>query len=194
MNRKRISLFAVLGFVLIVSVYFAVTYNRLVKEKAAIQLAYSELQNVYQRRLDLIPGLVNIVKGAAAFEQSLLEEIAAARSRAASAASGGYAQTEAAQGNMVQSVNRLLLIVEAYPDLKASKSFLYLQSQLEGTERRIKFSRKDLNAAVNQYNTTVRQFPSSLVASLFDFKPEEGFRADKGAENAPVIEFKKSTP
>jgi LemA protein len=194
MNRKRISLFAVLGFVLIISVYFAVTYNRLVKEKAAIQLAYSELQNVYQRRLDLIPGLVNIVKGAAAFEQSLLEEIAAARSRAASAASGGYAQTEAAQGNMVQSVNRLLLIVEAYPDLKASKSFLYLQSQLEGTERRIKFSRKDLNAAVNQYNTTVRQFPSSLVASLFDFKPEEGFRADKGAENAPVIEFKKSTP
>ncbi len=194
MTRSRLILSIVAGLVLLSGIYLAVTYNRFVGQEESVNLAWSELQNVYKRRADMVPSLVTIVKGAASFEKSLLEEVAAARSRTASLASSSlsaedYKKQEEAQSQLAMSMNRVIAIVEAYPDLKASKNFLYLQSQLEGTERRIKFARKDFNASVNTYNTSVRQFPSSLVASLTGFKPKEGFKADAGAQSAPEVQF-----
>lgn len=194
MTRSRLILSIVAGLVLLSGIYLAVTYNRFVGQEESVNLAWSELQNVYKRRADMVPSLVTIVKGAASFEKSLLEEVAAARSRTASLASSSlsaedYKKQEEAQSQLAMSMNRVIAIVEAYPDLKASKNFLYLQSQLEGTERRIKFARKDFNASVNTYNTSVRQFPSSLVAGLTGFKPKEGFKADEGTQSAPEVQF-----
>ena len=194
MTRSRLILSIVAGLVLLSGIYLAVTYNRFVGQEESVNLAWSELQNVYKRRADMVPSLVTIVKGAASFEKSLLEEVAAARSRTASLASSSlsaedYKKQEEAQSQLAMSMNRVIAVVEAYPDLKASKNFLYLQSQLEGTERRIKFARKDFNASVNTYNTSVRQFPSSLVAGLTGFKPKEGFKADAGTQSAPEVQF-----
>ena len=194
MTRSRLILLIAAGLVLIFGIYLAATYNKFVGQEESVNLAWSELQNVYKRRADMVPSLVTIVKGAASFEKSLLEEVAAARSRTASLASSslsaeGYKNQEDAQSQLAMSMNRVIAIVEAYPDLKASKSFLYLQSQLEGTERRIKFARKDFNTSVNEYNTSVRQFPSSLVATLTGFKLKEGFKSDSGSEAAPEVQF-----
>ncbi len=194
MTRSRLILLIVIGLVLLSGSYLAVTYNRLIGQEESVNLAWSELQNVYKRRADMVPSLVTIVKGAASFEQSLLEEVAAARSRtttyASSSLSGDdYKKQEEAQSQLAKSMNRVIAIVEAYPDLKASKNFLYLQSQLEGTERRIKFARKDFNARINDYNTSVRQFPSSLVARLTGFKPKEGFKSEAGSESVPEVQF-----
>ena len=194
MTRSRLILLIAAGLVLIFGIYLAATYNKFVGQEESVNLAWSELQNVYKRRADMVPSLVTIVKGAASFEKSLLEEVAAARSRTASLASSSlsaedYQKQEEAQSQLATSMNRVIAIVEAYPDLKASKSFLYLQSQLEGTERRIKFARKDFNKSVNEYNTSVRQFPSSLVATLTGFKLKEGFKSDSGSEAAPEVQF-----
>jgi LemA protein len=198
MTRSRLILLIAAGLVLIFGIYLAATYNKFVGQEESVNLAWSELQNVYKRRADMVPSLVTIVKGAASFEKSLLEEVAAARSRTASLASSSlsaedYQKQEEAQSQLAMSMNRVIAIVEAYPDLKASKNFLYLQSQLEGTERRIKFARKDFNASINDYNTSVRQFPSSLVARLTGFKLKTGFKADAGAEAAPEVQFNLKT-
>lgn len=194
MSSSRLILLVTAGLIVISGIYLAVTFNKLVGQEESVNLAWSELQNVYKRRSDMVPSLVTIVKGAASFEKSLLEEVAAARSRTASLASSSlsaedYQKQEEAQSQLATSMNRVIAIVEAYPDLKASKSFLYLQSQLEGTERRIKFARKDFNTSVNEYNTSVRQFPSSLVATLTGFKLKEGFKSDSGSEAAPEVQF-----
>ncbi|MFO0414620.1 MAG: LemA family protein [Bacteroidota bacterium] len=194
MSSSRLILLVTAGLIVISGIYLAVTFNKLVGQEESVNLAWSELQNVYKRRADMVPSLVTIVKGAASFEKSLLEEVAAARSRTASLASSSlsaedYQKQEEAQSQLATSMNRVIAIVEAYPDLKSSKSFLYLQSQLEGTERRIKFARKDFNTSVNEYNTSVRQFPSSLVATLTGFKLKEGFKSDSGSEAAPEVQF-----
>ena len=176
-------------------IYTAFSYNRLVKQEEAVKLAWSELQNLYGRRADMVPTLVTIVQGAAAFEQELLREVTEARSRAGTLQlTGGpnaenYRQQEGAQAALAQSMNRVIAVVEAYPDLKATKNFIYLQAQLEGTERRIKVARKDFNAAVQAYNALVRQFPSSLTARTFGFREKEGFRADAAADTAPEVTF-----
>jgi len=198
MTRSRLILLIAAGLVLIFGIYLAATYNKFIGQEESVNLAWSELQNVYKRRADMVPSLVTIVKGAASFEKSLLEEVAAARSRTTSLASStlsaeDYKKQEEAQSQLAMSMNRVIAIVEAYPDLKASKNFLYLQSQLEGTERRIKFARKDFNASINDYNTSVRQFPSSLVARLTGFKLKTGFKADAGAEAAPEVQFNLKT-
>ena len=198
MTRSRLILLIAAGLIVISGIYLVITFNKLVGQEESVNLAWSELQNVYKRRADMVPSLVTIVKGAAAFEKSVLEEVATARSRAANATSSvlnaeEYQKQEEAQSRLALSMNRAIAIVEAYPDLKASKSFLYLQSQLEGTERRIKFARKDFNASVNDYNTSVRQFPSSLVARLTGFKLKEGFKADEGTEVAPEVKFNTSS-
>jgi LemA protein len=198
MARSRLILLIVVGIVLLLGGYLAVTYNRLVGQEESVNLAWSELQNVYKRRADMVPSLVTIVKGAASFEQSLLEEVAAARSRTTTYASSSlsaddYQKQEEAQSQLAKSMNRVIAIVEAYPELKASKNFLYLQSQLEGTERRIKFARKDFNTTINVYNTSVRQFPSSVVSRLTGFKLKEGFKADNVAEAVPEVQFNQNT-
>lgn len=194
--KGKMPLYIGVGLLLLAVVYTVITYNKLVQQEEAVKLTWSELQNVYKRRLDMVPTLVTIVQGAAAFEKELLQEVVNARSKAGNlqlsnegATFGNYTQQEAAQAELANGMSRVIAVIEAYPDLKATKSFQYLQAQLEGTERRIKFARKDFNAAVNTYNTSVRQLPSSLVASVFGFSVKEGFKADAGADNAPEVKF-----
>lgn len=191
MSKKYI---VVLIVIIAVVFYFIVTYNNLVRKDEGVKLMWNEMQNNYQRRTDLVPSLVAIVQGSAAFEKKILEEIAEKRSEAVSSLGKGvsysnYKSQEQAQGELANTMNRLIAVVEAYPDLKSTNAFLGLQTQLEGTERRIKFARKDFNEKVNLYNQSVRQFPSSLVAKLFGFKPKEGFAAEPGSDKAPEVKF-----
>lgn len=185
----------ILAIVLIALALFLIpTYNGLVSKDEKVSLQWNEVQNAYQRRLDLIPNLVNTVKGGAEYEQETLNKVSAARG---SMASGVKITPETAnkqisdQNQVADAVNRLLIKVENYPDLKGTKAFGDLQTQLEGTERRIKFARKDFNTSVQDYNTSVRSFPTKLVAGIFGFYPKDGFTADAGSEKAIDVNFLK---
>ena len=186
----------VLVLLAVIFIYIGFTYNRLVKKQEDVKLKWGDLQNTYQRRIDLTPGLVAIVKGSSEFEKQTLEQVAAARANAMQVtlnnteiSSDNYNKQERSQSEMVTSVNRLIGVIEKYPDLKSTKSFLYLQSQLEGTERRIKVARTDFNQSVAEYNKLVRGSPSNMVASIFGFKPKEGFTSDVGTNSAPEVKF-----
>ena len=186
----------VIAILVIIALYTGTTYNKLVKQDENVKLTWGNLQNAYQRRLDLTPNLVSAVKGSSDFERQTLQQVTEARSKAmqvAVTATGvspeNYKKQEEAQAEVANSVNRVIGVIEKYPDLQSSKNFLYLQSQLEGTERRIKVSRNDFNGAVASYNMKVRRFPSSIVARLFGFKSKEGFTSDPGAETAPEVKF-----
>lgn len=188
----------ILGGVIVLSLLIAsVTgYNRLVKLEEKVKLQWNEVNNAYQRRIDLIPNLVNVVKGQADFEQSTLVQITEARSKAASVtASAGEPSAEnirnntAAQNELAGATNRLIATIERYPDLKGTEAFRGLQTQLEGTERRIKFARKDFNDAVAAYNSRLRAFPVNLIGKLFGFGVREGFQSDQGADRAVDIQF-----
>jgi len=197
LSRSRLIGLGAAGLLILITAYFIITFNRLVKEHEGVLLSWSELQNVYKRRADMVPSLVKIVKGAAEYEQTVLEEVTNERNKSSSFVTsnlngGAYQNQEEVQSQLALSMNRAIAVVEAYPDLKASDNFLYLQSQLEGTERRIKFARKDFNESLNKYNNTVRQFPSSLIARLFGFKIKEGFKADAGEQFAPEVKFNTS--
>jgi LemA protein len=193
-NRK---LWPILLIILaIVAAYAGITYNRLVKEDENVKLNWGNLQNTYQRRIDLVPNLASVVKASSEYEKQTLQELTEARAKAAqvtlnagSASQENYNRQEQAQAEVANSTNRVIAVIEKYPDLKSTKSYSDLQSQLEGTERRIKVARNDFNAAVAQYNKLVRSFPSSVVASLFGYKPKEGFKSEAGAESAPEIKF-----
>ena len=184
------------AILIIIAVYGGVTYNRLVKQEENVKLTWGDLQNAYQRRLELTPNLVTVVKGSSDYEKRTLEQLAAARAKAQQVAvnatgvtPGNYNQQEQAQGEMVLSINRVIGLIEKYPDLQTTKSFLYLQTQLAGTERRVKVSRDDFNGAVAQYNKLVRGFPSGIEASLLGFKPKEGFQSSAGTETPPEAKF-----
>ncbi|HMH31723.1 MAG TPA: LemA family protein [Puia sp.] len=186
----------VIAILVIVAIYTGTTYNRLVKQDENVKLTWGNLQNAYQRRLDLTPNLVSAVKGSSDFEKQTLQQVAEARSKAlqvsvtaTGVSAENYKKQEQAQAEVANSVNRVIGVIEKYPDLKTTKNFLYLQSQLEGTERRIKVSRNDFNGAVASYNMLERRFPSSVVAGLFGFKPKEGFTSEPGAETAPEVKF-----
>ena len=150
-----------------------------------------------RRRLDLLPNLVGAVKASADYEKETLVKLVEARAKAAQLNISGdanyenFKKQEEAQGNVAVSANKLIATIEKYPDLKTTKSFLALQDQLEGTERRVKFSRNDFNEAVMEYNLKVRSFPSNIAAALFGFKKREGFNADAGTQHAPEINFSK---
>jgi LemA protein len=194
-QRKR--LWVIAGAILfIVVVFLAITYNGLVKEEENVKLNWGNLQNAYQRRLDLIPGLVNVVKGSADYEKQTFEQLTTARAKAQqvilsapNASSDNYSRQEQAQAEMVGTMNRVIGLIEKYPDLQSTKSFSDLQVQLVGTERRIKVSRDDFNGAVAQYNKSVRKFPANIAASLFAFRPKEGFQSDAGAAISPEVKF-----
>lgn len=182
---------------LVIVIFLFTTYNGFIKKEEAVKLAWSEMQNNYQRRLDLIPSLVGIVQGSANFEKQTFEQIAEARAKASSIIRGNvnfenYTAQEKAQGELANTMSRLIALVEAYPDLKSTKAFIGLQTQLEGTERRIKVARKDFNEQVNLYNQSVRHFPSNLAAAIFGYKMKEGFKAATGADTAPEVKFNLS--
>ncbi|MEO5943213.1 MAG: LemA family protein [Ferruginibacter sp.] len=195
MNNKRYSGYIVGAIVILLGIYLMVTYNALVKKEEKVKLQWNEVQNSYQRRLDLVPSLVNTVKGGAQYEQNTLEKITTARAKATSVnVSGGltaenYNSQTAAQDELAGAANQLLITVENYPDLKGTKAFIGLQAQLEGTERRIKVARKDFNASIADYNSSVKSFPTKIVAGIFGFKPKDGFQADGGTDKAQEIKF-----
>lgn len=172
------------------------TYNRMVVEDENVSSAWAQVENVYQRRADLIPNLVETVKGYAEHESSTLENVVAARAKATQVTVDpenltpeALAAFNEAQGELSSALGRLLLIQENYPDLKASQQFMELQAQLEGTENRIATERMKFNEAAKAYNTMIRQFPDNIIASMFGFEKKAYFEAQAGAETAPKVEF-----
>lgn len=195
--RKKYGLVALIVLALL-TIFIVVTRNGFVQKEENVSKTWSNVQNDYQRRLDLIPNLVNAVKASADYEKNTLVKVIEERAKRSSVNVVGnsptyeeYKKIEAVNGDLVNSANQLIAVIEKYPDLKTANSFVRLQDQLVGTERRIKFSRNDFNKAIQGYNTSVRSFPSSLVASIFSFKVKDGFKADIGSEKAPEITFTK---
>lgn len=173
------------------------SYNSLVQSDEQVQQAWANLQAAYQRRADLIPNLVETVKGAADFEQETLQSVTEARAKATSIQVSAedldnpqrLQQFQEAQSALGKSLGRLLAVSENYPELRATQNFSDLQAQLEGTENRITVARRDYNNAVRKYNTQVRSFPTLIFASLMGFEPKTPFEAETGADQAPDVDF-----
>lgn len=193
---------AVVAVVLLVVALGAVlwgigVYNGLVRRQVEVDTAWSQVQNVYQRRMDLIPNLVETVKGAANFEKSTFTEVTEARAKASQMTlspeilndPARFRQFQQAQGELSGALSRLLVTVENYPQLTATQNFRELQSQLEGAENRIAVERRRFNETVQGYNTAIRVFPGSLVAGFFGFAQKAFFEAEPGAEKAPKVKF-----
>ena len=197
---------AILLFIVIVPVLaLGGSYNRLIRLQQAVDQSWAQVQNVYQRRADLIPNLVNTVSGAANFEKSTLVEVTNARASVgrvqmkidpnkAPTDAAQLEQFQTAQGQLSNALSRLLVVVERYPELKANQNFLTLQAQLEGTENRISVERGNFNRAVQDYNVAVRSFPTNLVAGMLGFAPRPFFTAQTGAERAPAVQFNFGSP
>jgi LemA protein len=196
MNSRNLILIVVLAIILILGGCGCSGYNSMVSLDENVKAKWANVQSDYQRRNDLIPNLVNTVKGAANFEQETLTRLVEARAKATSVqidpanlTPEKLAEFQQAQAGVNSALGRLLAVVENYPDLKANQNFMDLQKQLEGTENRIKVSRNDFNTAVQGYNATVRKFPNNIFAGIFGFKVKDGFKADPGAEKAPEVKF-----
>jgi LemA protein len=196
MQQKKLTGYIAGGAILLILVLWIVTsYNSLVKKQEKVKQQWSEVQNTYQRRLDLTQNLVNVVKGVSDFEQSTLQKIAEARSNALSGLSNNeltaenYQHQQQLQDTLAVSTNRMIVLIEKYPSLKGTAAYSGLQTQLEGTERRIKVARNDFNAAVADYNKKVRSFPTNILAGIFGFKKREGFAADAGTDKSVQIKF-----
>jgi len=192
-----------LGLFLVVVLAFALpvrtAYNDMVALEQDVNSKWAQVQNVYQRRADLIPNLVRTVQGYAAHESEVLQEVTESRSRAGSVQvtpeilnnPAEFQKFQQAQAGLSSALSRLLLVVEKYPDLKANQNFLELQNQLEGTENRIAVERRRYNEAAQKYNTRIKQFPANIVAGYFGFKEKQYFQAAEGSEKAPVVDFNK---
>lgn len=185
-----------IGVVAVVAIFFYATYNGFVNREEGLKSAWSNVETQYQRRADLIPNLVNTVKGYAAHETQTLNEVTEARARATSINLSAddltperLAQFQRAQAEVRSALGRLIAVSESYPDLKANQNFLELQAQLEGTENRIAVARKDFNAAAQQYNVSVRRFPANLVARMFGFGQKPYFESAEGAAAALQVTF-----
>lgn len=184
----------VIAVVVLLAIFCISSYNSMVSQDEAVGTAWSNVENQYQRRADLIPNLVNTVKGYASHEQNTLSEVVEARAQATqtridvndAAAMARFAQ---AQGELSSALNRLMAISESYPDLKASQNFRDLQTQLEGTENRIAVERRKYNEAAQSFNTYIKMFPRNLLAGMFGFAPLNYFEAQQGAEKAPEVQF-----
>jgi len=196
MRKGLIAVGVVVALLLIAALWFVGARNRLVTMDEDVKSKWSQVENVYQRRADLIPNLVNTVKGYAAHERETLTAVVEARSKVSSINAAGLVddpekmkQFAAAQGELSSALSRLLVVVERYPDLKANQGFLDLQKQLEGTENRIAVERKRFNDSVQTYNTAIRRFPTSLAASFGGFAQKPYFDAAPGSERVPQVQF-----
>jgi LemA protein len=207
MNKIAIGCGAVLAALLLIAVIggiaLAGSYNRLVGLQQGVDSQWAQVQNVYQRRADLIPNLVSTVAGAANFEKSTLIAVTQARASVgqvkldpnkAPTDAAQLEQFQAAQGRLSNALSRLLVVVERYPEIKANQNFLGLQAQLEGTENRISVERGKFNEIVQAYNTTVRRFPTNIFAGMFGFQPRPFFSAQPGAEKPPAVKFDFGAP
>lgn len=201
MKRGTIIGCAVAGFILLVIAILVIwginSYNNLVTLNESVNQSWSQVQNQYQRRTDLIPNLVNTVKGYANFERGVLTDVTEARAKVSQMTvtpevlndPEAFQKFQQAQGQLTGALSRLLVTVENYPDLKANENFLQLQAQLEGTENRIAVERRRFNETVQNYNTTIKRFPNSAFAAIFGFKQKQYFQAVPGAETPPKVQF-----
>lgn len=196
MNKKTLTWIVVLGVLAIVIIWGVGRYNAIITAEENVNTAWSQVENQYQRRADLIPNLVETVKGYAAHESATLEGVIAARAKATqvvvdptNATAEQIAAFQAAQGELSQALGRLMAISESYPDLKASQNFAALQSQLEGTENRITVARNNFNEMARQFNTMIRRFPTNLIANAMSAEKRPYFEANDGADKAPQVQF-----
>lgn len=194
--KKQIGFWIFLVILIVLVAYCCMCYNGLVSKEETVQTAWSNVETQYQRRADLIPNLVNTVKGYASHETQTFEAVTAARAGATSVTLSAeeltperMAEFQRAQSQLQSALGRLLAVAEAYPELKANQNFLELQAQLEGTENRIAVARQDFNEAARTYNIAVRRFPDNLVAGMFGFAQKPYFDAAEGAEVAPTVQF-----
>lgn len=196
MNKKWITIIVIVVAAFILYSFFSGKYNSMVTKDEAVNTAWSNVETQYQRRNDLIPNLVNTVKGFASQEKEVLVGVTEARSKASSInldagnlTAENMQQFQAAQGQLTSALSRLLVTVERYPELKSNQNFLELQAQLEGTENRIAVSRKRFNETTQDYNTYIRVFPNSIIAGWGGFERKPLFEAEEGAEKAPEVQF-----
>ena len=192
--KKHLLTFAVMLGIAVA--FTSCNYNDLVEEQEEVNQAWSEVENQYQRRMDLIPNLVNTVKGYATHEENTLTEVISARSNASSITiqadnltEENLAQFQAAQDELSRGLGRLMAVAEAYPDLKANENFQELQAQLEGTENRIAVARRNYNEEAADYNAEIRKFPTLIYAGWFGFEKKPYFQAATGADKAPTVQF-----
>ena len=195
-NKKPFVIIGIVALVILIGGWLMKGYNGMVNEDENVNLQWSEVENQYQRRLDLIPNLVNVVKGYASHEKETLEGVIEARAKATQTTIDPSNMTEEqlanfqkAQDGLSGALNRLMVVVEKYPELKANENFLQLQAQLEGTENRITVARKSYNDAATIYNKLVRRFPNDMLAGIFGFSVRPQFKAQEGAESAPTVQF-----
>jgi LemA protein len=201
-KKILIGCLGVLGLLLIVALFLGVylknNYNQMVQMEENVKEKWSQVENVYQRRFDLIPNLVATVKGYAEHEKDTFKAVTEARAKAGGTFNisdkvlndpNAFAKFQQAQGALSSALSRLMVVVEKYPELKANQNFLALQSQLEGTENRIAVERKRFNEAAKNYNIFIKQFPRTIIANMFGFKEKPYFKSDEGAKKAPKVEF-----
>lgn len=195
-NKKPLILIGIVALIILIGGWLMSGYNDMVKLDENVNREWSQVENQYQRRLDLIPNLVNVVKGYAAHEKETLEGVIEARAKATQTTIDPSNMTEEqlanfqkAQDGLSGALNRLMVVVEKYPELKANENFLQLQAQLEGTENRITVARKGYNDAATIYNKKVRRFPNNMLAGIFGFSVRPQFKAQEGAESAPTVQF-----
>lgn len=201
MKRGTIILLAVLGVIAVLAfslfTWVSGTYNGLVRQDEAVRQSWAQVQNQYQRRSDLIPNLVEVVKGYAAHERDVFTQVAEARASVGKLQvtpellnnPQAFQQFQQAQSGLSSALSRLLAVAENYPQLKANENFLQLQAQLEGTENRISVERQRFNQAVQEYNTRLRIFPTNFLAGMMGFQQKEYFQAEAGVEQVPKVKF-----
>ena len=195
MNKKTL---IILGIILIAVIYSVKMYNGMVQLEETVKEKWSQVENVYQRRMDLIPNLVNTVKGYATHEKETFLEVTEARAKAGGTLKmsdkvlndpAAFQKFQQAQSSLGSALQRLMVVVEKYPDLKANQNFLALQNQLEGTENRIAVERKRFNEVARNYNVYIKKFPKVMFARMFGFTEKMYFKSNEGAETAPKVEF-----
>lgn len=196
-NKGLLITIVVIVLLIVVAISSGVgIYNKMVVQDESVKTAWSQVENQYQRRLDLIPNLVNTVKGYAGHERETLEGVVNARAAATQTkvdpenlTPEAIKQFQDSQGQLASALGRLMMVVERYPDLKANENFKELQAQLEGTENRISVERMRFNETAKEYNTYIRRFPNNIFSGIFGFSQKAYFESDSGAEKAPVVEF-----
>ena len=196
MSKTLKTVLIIVGIVIVLAAMFVKPYNKMVQKDEECSKAWANVENAYQRRMDLIPNLVKTVQGAADYEKGTLTEVIEARAKATSVqvdpsnlTEESLAKFQAAQDQLSSALSRLMVVVERYPELKANQNFLELQAQLEGTENRIAVERGKFNETVNDYNSYIRRFPNNIIAGIFNFDKKGYFKATEGADKAPDVEF-----
>ena len=196
MSKTLKTILIIVGIVLVLGAMFVKPYNNMVQKDEESSKAWANVENAYQRRMDLIPNLVKTVQGAADYEKGTLTEVIEARSKATSVqvdpsnlTEESIAKFQAAQDQLSSALSRLMVVVERYPELKATEEFKSLMDALEGCENRITVERGNFNKAVNDYNQYIRRFPNNIIAGIFNFDKKGYFKASEGADKAPEVEF-----